>query len=682
MPSQHPGFEYDIFVSYRQNDNRSGWVTEFVNALQEELASTIKDPISVYFDINPHDGLLETHNIAKSLEGKLKCLIFVPILSQTYCDPRSFAWQFEFCTFNRLAREDQLGRHIELNKGNVASRILPVKIHDLEQHDTTLIENEIEEQVRAIEFIYREPGVNRPLKPADNKSDNQARIDYRNQVNKVANAVKEIILGIKRPNAFIQSIAVPAKKTKIKQSLLVLPFVNISNDPDQEYFSDGLTDEIITDLALTNELIVISRSSAMTFKGTKKKISEIADETRVDFVLEGSVRRAGKDLRITAQLINPQDDSHVWAERYNGEIDDIFGIQEKVSHAILHALKLRLSKEATEKIARRPIDNSHAYDLFLKAQYEFYTFKEDALLRSIQYLERALEIVGENTFLYGTLGLTYWNLYNIAGTSEVNYLGKAEALVKKIFGLDPDAPQGHSLAGLVAFFKGSKTEMLKHLEKANNKQANDPFTLFMLGLVYFYCGQAAEGEKVLMKVRQIDPFNPIYRTIMSLICITKGEPRLALEWSREAYRKNPEVPQAQLYYAYFLACHDHREESYPVFDKLIAENGGTIFGSLGTLLKYALQGEKSKALDFLTPEIKTKMKEDCECTWLIADGYALLNEKEESLDWLESAVKSGFINYPLFSVHDPCLKNIRGEERFKELIGEVKIAWQNFNKVE
>src|SRR4051812_14698475 len=103
MASIISGFAYDIFISYRHNDNRSGWVTDFVRALEEELASTIKEPVSIYFDKNPHDGLLETHSVDKSLEGKLKCLIFIPIISQTYCDPKSFAWQYEFCRFNRMA---------------------------------------------------------------------------------------------------------------------------------------------------------------------------------------------------------------------------------------------------------------------------------------------------------------------------------------------------------------------------------------------------------------------------------------------------------------------------------------------------------------------------------------------------------------------------------------------------
>ena len=172
MASIVPGFEYDIFISYRHNDNRSGWVTEFVKALQEELAATIKEPVSVYFDSNPLDGLLETHNVDKSLEGKLKCLIFIPILSQTYCDPKSFAWQHEFCAFNKLSKEDLFGRDIKLSNGNVASRILPIKIHDLDAEDKATIENEIGGVLRAVEFIYKEPGVSRPLAFDDSQEKN------------------------------------------------------------------------------------------------------------------------------------------------------------------------------------------------------------------------------------------------------------------------------------------------------------------------------------------------------------------------------------------------------------------------------------------------------------------------------------------------------------------------------
>ena len=148
--SQVPGFEYDIFVSYRHNDNRSGWVTSFVENLKEELAGTTKEPVSVYFDVNATDGLLETHHVDRSLENKLKCVLFIPILSQTYCDPRSFAWQKEFCEFNRRINKDAIGRTVTLENGNVANRILPVQIHDLDKRDKTIIENELGEIILAI----------------------------------------------------------------------------------------------------------------------------------------------------------------------------------------------------------------------------------------------------------------------------------------------------------------------------------------------------------------------------------------------------------------------------------------------------------------------------------------------------------------------------------------------------
>ncbi|CAN5344072.1 hypothetical protein BH10BAC4_BH10BAC4_17450 [soil metagenome] len=197
MPSILPTFEYDIFISYRHNDNRSGWVTEWVKALQEELATTIKEPVSVYFDSNPHDGLLETHNVDKSLEGKLKCLIFIPILSQTYCDPKSFAWQHEFVPFNKMAKDDQFGRDIKLSNGNVASRILPIKIHDLDAEDKATIETEIGGALRAIELIFKSLGVNRPLNPTDNPEKNQSKTFYKDEVNKVALGVKELLTALK-----------------------------------------------------------------------------------------------------------------------------------------------------------------------------------------------------------------------------------------------------------------------------------------------------------------------------------------------------------------------------------------------------------------------------------------------------------------------------------------------------
>lgn len=209
MSSLLPGYEYDIFISYRHNDNRSGWVTEFVKNLQEELATTIKDPVSVYYDSNPHDGLLETHNVNKSLEGKLRCLIFIPILSHTYCDPKSFAWNNEFLVFCKLAKADQLGLDVRLTNKNVASRILPVQIHDLDEKDKRLFVNESGAPIRAIDFIFKTQGVNRPLTPQDNRADNLNRTLYRDQLNKTANAIEQIVQALASPVGYVPAPALP-----------------------------------------------------------------------------------------------------------------------------------------------------------------------------------------------------------------------------------------------------------------------------------------------------------------------------------------------------------------------------------------------------------------------------------------------------------------------------------------
>ena len=195
MPSLIPGFEYDIFISYRQKDNKyDGWVNEFVENLKKELDATFKEDVSIYFDENPHDGLLETHDVDQSLSAKIKSLIFIPVISQTYCDPRSFAWQHEFLIFNKLSKEDRFGRDIKLSNGNVASRVLPVRIHDLEREDLQTLENAFGGRLRSIDLIYNTLGVNRPLRAKDDDHFVPGdRLYYRDQINKVANAVKDII---------------------------------------------------------------------------------------------------------------------------------------------------------------------------------------------------------------------------------------------------------------------------------------------------------------------------------------------------------------------------------------------------------------------------------------------------------------------------------------------------------
>ncbi len=204
MASIIEGYTYDIFISYRQKDNKyDGWVTEFVDHLKRELEATFKEEVSVYFDINPHDGLLETHDVNASLKEKLKCLVFIPIISRTYCDSKSFAWEHEFKAFVDQASHDQFGLRVTLSNGNVANRLLPVRIHDLDIADTKLCELVIGGVLRGVDFIYKSAGVNRPLRSVeDNPHENLNHTFYRDQINKVALAIKDIIEGMEGSAAY------------------------------------------------------------------------------------------------------------------------------------------------------------------------------------------------------------------------------------------------------------------------------------------------------------------------------------------------------------------------------------------------------------------------------------------------------------------------------------------------
>ncbi|MCX6328260.1 MAG: hypothetical protein NTZ85_01930 [Bacteroidia bacterium] len=324
MASLIPGYNYDIFISYRQKDNKhDGWVTKFVDNLKGELEATFKEDISVYFDENPHDRLQETHNVDKSLEGKLKCLIFIPILSQTYCDPNSYAWQYEFLAFLRMAEKDSFGKDIKLRSGNVASRILPIRIHDLEPEDVKLFEKETGSVLRALDFVFKtSTGVSRPLKASeDHPNDNLNKTYYHDQINKVALAIKEIILGLKTTPTLdtkgktehaglfeqvtteeqqikkeeltktgkiklLSGITVLAvliiaalflypkifKRDKLGYlrekgdiSIVVMPFQNMTNDTTKNFWQEMIQDNLITSLSNSEELKVRQTEAINSF---------------------------------------------------------------------------------------------------------------------------------------------------------------------------------------------------------------------------------------------------------------------------------------------------------------------------------------------------------------------------------------------------------------------------------
>lgn len=469
----------------------------------------------------------------------------------------------------------------------------------------------------------------------------------------------------------------PITFAQTEKSIVVLPFENLSPDKHQEYFCDGMTEELISDLSSVRSLRVISRTSAMMLKGIQKSIKTISRDLDVQYILEGSVRKSGNNLKITTQLIDANNDAHLWAQKYTGTLDDVFDIQEKVSRSIVDALKIRLDLEENKKISKRPIQNVEAYECYLKAQQEIWHWTEDAFNRALQCLKNGLDIVGENALLLAGLGYVYWNYVNLGFKGE-EYLDKAEECVNKAFELEPGIQKGHVVLGLIDNLRGDQVKCINQIKQAVVIDPNDTDALFWL--VAGYCmsaGKSFAALPVIEKLMQIDPLNPNSYMGQGLGHFFDGKFDLALEPLSKGYQMDPDSPPYQFLYAQALVLNSRQEEAFEIIDRGEKTLPDHPFTQLGVLLKSAISGEKAR-LDSMSQEFLTMVKRDPYFPSLLAEDYALFDNREEALNWLEHAINRGNFNYPFFNEYDPFLENIRGEERFKKLMERVRQEWEDF----
>jgi TolB-like protein len=552
MASIIPGYEYDIFISYRQKDNKGDkWVSQFVADLKGELEATFKEDISIYFDVNPHDGLLEMHHVGKSLEGKLKTLILIPIISQTYCDQNCFAWQFEFCAFNKMASEDSLGLDVKLRGGNVTSRILPIKINDLDPEDNELLEKELGGFLRAIEFIYKEPGVNRPLNPNDDPIANLNRTSYRNQINKIAQAIKEIITTIKNPiikGDFIVKkeavVTVSESTAELEKSIAVLPFINDSSDQENTYFINGVMEEILNNLQKIKDLRVISRTSVEKFRGQNKSIPEIAQELGVNYIVEGSGQKYGNALRLRVQLIMAAKESHLWGESFQKkitEVEDIFNIQTQIAESIANELNAVISPEEKKRIEKIPSINLTVYEQYLKARSYYGDFTRQSLNKALEFLNSGVEqspdwaplYIGLAEIWFSIQGCGY-ELPSVAGPKIIGNLNKA-------LELDPELADVHYLKALIAHmvewdWNKSEEEFIKALAINPNHSPSRIYYSFLLGSVLHRHDEALAQAKLAYN---LDPLNPNLKAGYAFTLMAAGDFKSAIALAEEVAADDP-----------------------------------------------------------------------------------------------------------------------------------------------
>jgi len=464
-----------------------------------------------------------------------------------------------------------------------------------------------------------------------------------------------------------------------EKSIAVLPFVDMSPQKDQEYFCDGMTEELINRLSNIRDLRVPARTSVFTFKGKTEDIREIGGKLNVQTVLEGSVRKAGNELRITAQLINVADGYHLWSETFDRELEDVFAIQDEISSAIVNALQLKLTPQEQQRLSEHPIDNVKAYEYYLRSDREVMRFDEKSLDSALVYLRTAIDIMGDNAELFSGMANVYSQYANV-GVKQEDYLEKARLYALKALALRPDLASALSELGTLANYEDypkSIHESFRYNKKALAAGPTETRSLHGMAAIYEQIGKPSQALVFVEKLERQDPLNPRRYIVRGYYYLYDCRFEPALEQFDLLYQADPTSPLAQTSYSLSLAYNGKRDEALAVIDRMRKDNSNNVMTAFSLLLKFALLSNQESALRLITPDFRKTCSRDFEWSYWVANRLSLAGAKKEALDWLENAVNRGFINYPFLKC-DPFLDNIRGEERFKKLMERAKYEWEHF----
>jgi TolB-like protein len=463
-----------------------------------------------------------------------------------------------------------------------------------------------------------------------------------------------------------------------EKSIVVLPFANLSPDPENEYFADGLTEEIISDLSQIRSLRVISRTSAIRYKDTDKDVPTIGNELGVTHVLEGSVRKVAENLRITVKLVDAARDAHVWSHKFSGTVEDVFDIQENVSGSIVGELELHLTPDEKKRIAERPIEDVRAYDCFLRARQEIYRFSDAGFSRALELIGRALEIVGDNGLLYATMGHVYAEQLVWGQETDPSHLQEIERCAAKASALNPESAHANNLRAMIHYKRGERVEAARLFKKVLTVDPNNSDALVWLTSLYCRAGQADPQRPLIEKLLEIDPLSSINRTWMGWIEYWEtGSTAAPLESFRRMYETDPENPYGLWWYAYLLAQSGQSDEASGFLDRLALRFPNMAFGRIARFFRAALGGNRNEAIESVSPELEGWANWDDGGSSAMADCYALVGEKSRALDWIENSIRLGFVNYPHYSL-DRFLDGVRGEERFRQIMERLKHQWERF----
>jgi TolB-like protein/DNA-binding winged helix-turn-helix (wHTH) protein/Flp pilus assembly protein TadD len=462
--------------------------------------------------------------------------------------------------------------------------------------------------------------------------------------------------------------------------LAVLPFQNLSNDPGQEYFSDGLTEETITDLGQLSpeNLGVIARTSAMAYKHTGKTVSQIGRELHVDYVLEGSVRREGGKARVSAQLIRVSDQTHLWAQNYDRDLQDLLDVQNELGRAIAEQVRANLTPQRQIELATKHVLNPEAYDLYLKGRFYWNQRTPDSLKESIGYFQQATAKDGNFALAYAGLADAY-NISNIIGpVSARDSFPQAKAAAMRAILLDPSLAEAHAALGMEKShyefdFPGAEREFLKAIE-VNPNSPNAHF--FYSNCFLMPMGRMAQAIAENKRALEIDPLSLPINNYMGMTYMLAGDETSAYRQFQHTIALDPSFALTHEYFSWFLLTMGRYEEAIKEQEKSDVLTGSSPEEAAAAAMvmesAYKNGGEKGFWQKHLERVLElSKQPGAYSSPSDLAGAYAMAGKTDKAFEFLEEGYEAREGQTLTLLKVEPAYKNLRGDPRFSAMLRKI-----------
>ena len=503
-----------------------------------------------------------------------------------------------------------------------------------------------------------------PAAPAPAGRPPEASRPRRWMVVAVAGAVVAIAAVLLALNAGKLRHRLPAAPPRI-ESIAVLPLENLSRDPEQEYFADGLTDSLITDLGKISTLRVISRTSVMQYKGTRKPLPEIARELNVDAVVEGTVQRSGSRVRITAQLLEAWTDRHLWAETYERNFEDVIRLERQMALAIAHEVTGRLTPAQETRLARSTTTNPRAYDAYLRGRYLFAQRTAEPVTEAIGYFEQAVREDPHFALAYSGLA----DCYSVGWSRSAKDLPLAEKYARKALALEPDLAEAHASLGIIQDYQFKFADGEKELRRALDLNPNYAMAhhWWCLHLVFF--GRLEEALAANDRARQLDPFSlPVNNSRMYPLLGLHEYDRAVEQAETEAVidprNLQPHVWLARIYWIAGRVPDAIAEERRTV--ATLAPPAERLLDLNEVAAVFARSGVRAAQVKFA--QLAERGYKRAYDAFEIACQYGVVEDRGKALEWLNQAFRDNELECYLSAKSAPELDCVRSDPRFHDLL--------------